>query len=137
MKNEKLTILWLRISFLTGAIVDGLAGIQMLVIAVSGTKLGLSQFKTDVPYRFAMAFGAALMLGWTGVLIWAWQKPVERKGVLLIVIPVVLGLIGSEVGAVIFHFLSLREVAPIWILQLVLIALFSCSYWKARSIGLK
>ena len=104
----------------------------MLVTAVYGTTLSISQFQPEVPYRFAMAFGAALMLGWTGILIWAWKKPVERKGVLLIVIPVVLGLIGSEVGAVIFHFLSLREAAPIWILQLILIALFSCSYWKAR-----
>lgn len=123
---------WLRISFWTGAVVDGLAGLYMLMIAVFAQTPALSSFQPDGPYRFAMGFGAALMLGWTGVLIWAVQKPLERKGILLIVVPVILGLIGSEIGAVCLRVMPLNEVIPIGILQLALILLFVVSYWKAR-----
>jgi len=123
---------WLKISFWTGSIVDGLAGIYMLVIAVFATSMGLTISQSGPAYKFAMSFGAALMLGWSAVLIWAAKKPLERKGILLIVIPVVFGLMGSEAGAVILRFMSFKEVIPIWILQLVLILLFSCSYRKAR-----
>lgn len=123
---------WLRISFWTGAVVDGLAGIYMLMIAVFAQTSALSSFQPDGPYRFAMGFGAALMLGWTGVLIWAAQKPLERKGILLIVIPVILGLIGSEIGAIFLGVMPMKEAIPIGILQLALILLFIVSYWKAR-----
>ena len=123
---------WLGISFWTGAVVDGLAGLYMLVIAVFATSIGLTSSQPGSGYRFAMGFGAALMLGWTGVLIWAAQKPLERKGILLIVIPAIFGLIGSEIGAVTLHFMPLKEMIPIGILQLALILLFSYSYWKAK-----
>ncbi|HOU14897.1 MAG TPA: hypothetical protein PKZ84_17455 [Anaerolineae bacterium] len=45
------------------------------------------------------------MLGWTLLLLWADRKPLERKGVLLCLIPVVIaymvvGIVGVRIGAV-------------------------------------
>ena len=48
-----------------------------------------------------MGMGASLMFGWTVLLLWADQKPLERKAVLLItLLPVVLGLALNEIIAV-------------------------------------
>jgi hypothetical protein len=81
--------------------------------------------------------GAALMLGWTVLLLWADRKPLERRGILPItVLPVVAGLMINE-GYAVFGsgFLSLPAVAPIWILQSALSALFLVSYFKAGKSG--
>ena len=34
---------------------------------------------TSGTYRFAMGYGASLMLGWTLLLLWAYRRPVERR----------------------------------------------------------
>ena len=40
--------------------------------------------------RFALLYGAPVMLGWTILLFWASRKPIERRGVLLCLMPVIL-----------------------------------------------
>jgi hypothetical protein len=41
-----------------------------------------------------MLLGGSLMTGWTFLLIWALQKPVDRRGILLLTaFPVIFGLI--------------------------------------------
>ena len=51
--------------------------------------------------------GAALMFGWTALLLWADRAPVERRDVLLLtVFPVVVGLAVNEAAAVATGFLS-------------------------------
>ena len=129
--NQK--ILWLRISYWTGAILDGLAAIQMLVPAVFAATNKLPDFHPGADYKYAMGMGASLMLGWTVLLIWADRKPMERKGVLPITIfPVILGMVVNEIWAVRSRFIALGVVVPSWIMQAVLIALFAFSYLNAR-----
>lgn len=82
----KRKILWLRISYWTGAILDGLYIIPMLFPEIGGNIFGLNDFRPDAPFRYAMAVGAALMLGWTALLIWADRKPLERREILLLTI---------------------------------------------------
>lgn len=63
--------------------------------------LGIRAFTPAPDFRDAAAIGAALMAGWTALLVWGVLRPVERRGVLLLAaFPVVLGLIAAGIYAV-------------------------------------
>ena len=96
----KTQIIWLRISYWTGAVADGFATYLMLFPNIAG----------GVEYRYALGMAASLMLGWTFLLIWADRKPVERKGVhLLTAFPVVSGLIMDELYALFNKLISFKK----------------------------
>ncbi len=121
----KKKILWLRISYWVGAIADGLATLRML----------FPKFANGVEYRYAMGLAAALMLGWTILLIWADRKPLERKGVILLTaFPVVSGLLLAEIYAVFSGIISFSRMLPTGIFLVALITLFTFSYFNARNV---
>src|SRR5208283_3709686 len=94
--------LLLRISYWSGAVLDGAMVIPMLLPRVGGALFGIQRINPGSDYRYAMMVGASLMLGWTVLLIWADRRPVERKGVLLITaVPVVAGLMLAGLFAVV------------------------------------
>jgi len=129
-------IRWLRVSYWTGAITDALAAVQMLVPSLFAFGNGLAGFAPGRDYRFAMGMGASLMLGWTVLLLWADQRPIERRGVLLItIVPVIAGLAVNEMVAVRAGFLPPWSQAPVWLLQAVLTMLFWTSYRRAASVA--
>jgi hypothetical protein len=129
--NKHNAVFWLRVSYWVGAIVDGIAAIAILFPKLTRFFLGFEPIP-DPAYRFAIGMGAALMLGWTILLLWADQDPLARKGVLLItVFPVVLGIVGTEIYAVASGFIPLGKMVPTWALQILLISLFSASYLNA------
>ena len=118
---------WFIIACVTGAIVDVLAAIQMLVPGLFAATSGLDNFHPGSGYRYAMGMGASLMVGWTVLLIWAARKPVERRQVLLMTAcPVILGMVMNEIRAVHDSFLTATAVAPIWLGQAILVLL--CLY---------
>ena len=121
-------VLLLRISYWVGIIADGLATLRMLF-----PKIG------SVPeYRYALGLGASLMFGWTLLLIWADRKPTERKGVLLLTaFPVCTGLLLAEIYAVISGVITFNKMLPTAIFLIVLIILFSVSFFYARSVDNK
>jgi hypothetical protein len=89
----------------------------------------------ETEFRYAMGLGAALMFGWTVLLLWAYMRPLERKGVLLITIfPVITGLFLAGVWAAVTGFFSVEKIVPTSILQIMLIILFGFSYLKARAV---
>jgi hypothetical protein len=57
----------ITIAYIVGIILDGLMGFDM--------------FLSTQP---VMMLGTALMIGWTILLLWGLQKPIERKGTLII-----------------------------------------------------
>jgi hypothetical protein len=121
----KSAIRWLRVSYITGAVADGLAGILMLLPGRMG----------ETEFRYAMGLGAALMFGWTALLLWANLKPLERKGVLLLTIfPVITGLFLTGIWAASSGFFPVVKIIPTSILQVVLVILFGFSYLKARAV---
>ena len=79
--NKHSAEFWLRVSYWTGAIVDGFAAMAMLFPKLTKFFLGFEPIP-DPAYRFAISMVAALMLGWTVLLLWADQDPLARKGVL-------------------------------------------------------
>jgi hypothetical protein len=66
---ETATLL-VKVAFLVGAITDGLAVIPMLSRRAGVVLFGGDASREGAAYRYAMGMAAALMAGWTGLLIW-------------------------------------------------------------------
>ena len=103
----------------------------MLSPKLYGQGLGLAGFAPGDDYRHAMGMGATLMLGWTALLLWADRRPLERRGILSLTVAVIAGLAANELRSVVAGFLPFERVAPIWILQGALVALFLGSHAAA------
>ena len=128
-------IRFLRICFWLGAITDAGAAVQMLSPRVFAFAYRVPDFAPGPDFRFAIGFGAPLMIGWTVLLLWADRAPMARKGVLPItVVPVILGIAANEVSALREGFIPLAALAPVWALQLVLAVAFIASYSYARAV---
>ena len=90
MRNR---LTFLRFAYWFGAILDGAMIVPLLVPSVASAMLGIDAFHPGPDYRYASSVGAALMGGWTTLLVWGGLRPVERRDVLLLtVVPVVVGL---------------------------------------------
>jgi hypothetical protein len=120
----------LRIAFLVGAVTDGLALVPLLSPSVATVLWGIEE--RSPAFRFASTSAAALMLGWTLLLIWAYQRPLERRAVAALTIVVVLGLVLAEVGAVLASSVSVSRMAPTWFFQVALVALFAAGLAQSR-----
>jgi hypothetical protein len=129
---KKQVILWLRISYWAGAVLDLLAGLTMLFPALFVINNQLSSFYPTPAYRYAMGMGAPLMLAWTILLLWADRKPLERKGVLPITLLVILGEVLNEFAAARSGYISAAALVPTWSVQTILAVLFAVSYWNTR-----
>ena len=69
METTKKTRL-LKIAFWIGAITDALAAKVMIFPKLRVYLFGAENFSISNDYRYALGLGAALMLGWTFLLIW-------------------------------------------------------------------
>jgi hypothetical protein len=119
------TVGWLRASFITGAVVDAIVGVLILIPSRMG----------EAEFRYPMGLAASLMFGWTVLLLWGYQKPVERKGLLLITIfPVIAGLMASAAYQLATGAFTIGRVLPTMLLGVALIALLGFSYFKARTL---
>jgi hypothetical protein len=116
---------WLRLAFAAGAVTDALALLPMLSPALANMMWGINE--TAASYRFAMGYGAALMLGWTGLLVWAFQKPIERKFVSILTILVICGFVVTEIVAVLYGWVTIDRMIPSWVMQIILLVLFGLS----------
>ena len=123
MNNQ---IRWLKIAFLAGIITDALALIPMLYPPMAKLMWGFDKLSDN--YFFAMGYGASLMAGWTLLLIWAYKRPLERRFIAFLTIIVIIGLIATEIFAIANGSININKMIPTWILQIVLLGLFSFSY---------
>jgi hypothetical protein len=124
----------LRLSYWIGAVFDGAVLVPLLVPAAAKAMFGLDSFAPGSDYRYATAVGAALMAGWTALLLWADRRPVERRGVLLLTVcPVVLGLIAAGVYAVGSGFVRLPYLLPVFASQVGVCALYLVAYRRAAA----
>jgi hypothetical protein len=112
-----------------GAIADFVNAIAMVFPSLMARMLNLDQIPTSVEARLALLMGAALMFGWTVLLIWADRKPFERRGILLITIfPVILGLALTTVYGALKGYIPIKGAIPIWLIQIFLTLLFLSAY---------
>ena len=119
----------LRAAFLAGAVTDALALVPMLMPPVAAMMWGFDQ--PTGGYYFAMGYGASLMLGWTVLLLWAYQRPIERRGVALLTLVVIAGLVLTEIVVVAAGHLDVSRMIPTWILQAGLAYLFTTAYTRS------
>jgi len=114
---------WLKASFITGAVVDAIVGVLILIPSRMG----------EAEFRYPMGLAASLMFGWTVLLLWGYQRPVERKGVLLITIcPVIAGLMASAAHQFATGAFTVGRVLPTLMVGVALIGLLGFSYFRAR-----
>jgi len=116
----------LRTAFVAGAVTDAGALVPMLVPAFARLLWGFDD--PSGSYRFAMGYGASLMLGWTALLVWAWRRPLERRAVAALTVLVIYGLVVTEVLAVRAAAMPAWRMVPTWCLQGVLLALFAGAF---------
>ena len=117
-------VVWLRASYWAGAVADVGIGVLTLVPGRMG----------ETAFRYPMGLAAAVMFGWALLLIWADRRPLERRGVLLPTIFVILGLISAGLVAVASGILPVGRIIPTSILGAALIALMGFSYINARNV---
>lgn len=90
--QKKLALI--RMILWTGAAADALWAAALVWPPLYVFLTGRALEPPSLNLRLAMGIGASLMAGWTVLLAWAAQSPVERRGVLLITVaPVICGLI--------------------------------------------
>ncbi len=127
-------VVWLRRSYWTGAAVDALATLSWLGVGVVPEPRAIRpalDVRSD-ELRYGLRCGAALMAGWTALLLWADRAPLERKGVLpLTVFPVIAGLAAADAAALRAGQLPRARVIPVRIVQATLACVFAYSYSKA------
>jgi len=123
----------LRFAFLAGAITDAAALLPMLIPRLAGWVWGFRDVSGSS--RFAMEYGAALMFGWTALLLWAYRRPVERRFVAALTAIVVVGLIVAEIAAVYAGTLEARRLVPTWCLQAALLVLLVRAALRTASAG--
>jgi len=122
---------WLRIAFIVGAITDGVAVLPMVYPPLARILWGLDGMPAS--FWFAMYYGAALMLGWTGLLVWAAIRAIERKFVAVLTALVIAGLMVAEVQAVNLGVIDARRLIPVAVLQAILLLLFLATYCGASA----
>jgi hypothetical protein len=129
----KRSIVFLRLAYWAGAILDAAMLPPMLVPSIGAKMFGIADFHPGPEYRYAMYVGASLMAGWTALLLWADRKPVERRGVILLtIIPVIAGLIAASLYTVASGLVPAGGILPILVLQVSLTAFFLGAYIHSR-----
>jgi len=100
--------------------------VPRLFLASTGVELPL-----DAGFRFGLLYGAPVMLGWTLLLFWANRKPLERKGVVLCLVPVILAYIAVEIAGIAMGIVTLSRTIPTFFLQGILAGLCIFGYVNA------
>jgi hypothetical protein len=125
----------LRIAYWVGAVFDALTLVPMLVPGVGTSIFGMKDFVPSPAYQYAMTLAAASMLGWTALLVWADREPIERRGVLLLTVLVVVGLAGAGGYAVASGVIAFYRMLPTWICQAVLSGYFLFAHRRSGGLG--
>lgn len=114
-------VTWLRTSYWAGAAADVLIGVLTLIPGRVG----------ETEFRYPMGLAATLMFCWAGLLLWADRKPLERRGVLVPTVAVIVGLMAAGAYAAATGIFPLQRIIPTTVLGVALIVLFGFSYLKA------
>jgi hypothetical protein len=126
----------LHLAYWIGAMVDAAMVLPLLVPNVAGAMMGIDRFAPNAEYRYVAGLCAALMAGWTALLIWADRDPVARRGILLLTVcPVVLGLAAAGVYAMQSGLVRPVYIAPIFAVQFAIMVLFVAAYRRARTLA--
>lgn len=93
MMNEQKRMLLIKLPYWLGIGADAIWAIALLFPSFFGLLTGNPEFNPDLQIRLIMGIGGSLMTGWTCLLIWAVNNPIQRRMVILLTaFPVVFGM---------------------------------------------
>lgn len=111
------------------AAVDAAVAAGMVFPPLLQPALQLAASPTAVETRYALDSGAALMFGWTALLIWASLEPVARRGVMaLTVVPAIAGLALATLYGYASGYIPWGGAISVWLLQGTLVTLLAVAY---------
>ena len=77
--------LWfIKFPYWLGIAADALWAAALLFPPIFGVLTGVDDFSPDWQMQSVMTIGGVLMAGWTVLLLWAVQRPIERRFVILL-----------------------------------------------------
>lgn len=127
-------IIWIRLAYWLGILGDLVAAVYMLFPQLDKSSFN-SGITSDLVFGLGTRRGAHLMIGWTILLLWADQKPVERKDILLITLcPVEAGRLVYLVYALLEGFAAPAQTISNLIIEGIFIAVFAIGYLNAKQI---
>lgn len=98
MDSKQKQLIYIRFCYWLGAILDGLMAIDMTLYMFFNTQVYLGLPHPSDQTQLALRYGTGLMIGWTILLIWGVQKPIERRDLLIItVFPVIISGVIYEI----------------------------------------
>lgn len=122
--NSRLMLL--RIAYGWAIIADAASAVLMLFPNLFVRVMNI-RLIPDNNLSFGLLYGVPLMIGWTILLMWANQKPVERKAILLLTLPVVAGYVLIEIYAIGKGWATTLQMLPMFISQVGMSTLFIIS----------
>ena len=127
-----------RIIFIRCVLWFGVVADFLNVLAYCFPQMSVGIFGGDVgritPFtRYALAHAAVLMGAWTLLLVWTDRRPIERRGVMLLTVPIALGIFGSFCYLLTEGILSGAATAML-AAPLVTAGLFLAAYLLSRTI---
>jgi hypothetical protein len=132
--QKKRAIFLLRLAFILGVITDAAAVLPMLSTKSAGNFWGFEAFPD--PTTFFMHFGAALMIGWALLLIWASFKPLEHRMIAAMTVVVVAVMIVAEIIAIQGGVLTFGRALVSLIIQALIFVLYSFAFVVSRKSNL-
>jgi len=92
MKNPQRMFL-IKVPYWLGIAADALWALSLFFPSIFAILTGSPNFNPDLETKLIMGIGGTLMTGWTFLLLWAVNNPIERRGVILLTaFPVVFGM---------------------------------------------
>ena len=130
-------IIFVRFCYWLGAVLDTLMAIDMTLYMVFNTHVYLELLYPSDQAKLALRHGTGLMIGWTILLIWGDQKPIERKDLLLMTaFPVI--IMGMIYDLLLFSagntFLTLNGLIHSYAIRIPLTAVFLIGYITAKNL---
>ena len=129
MADKRIALL--RITYWWGIVADAAETARMVFPGLFINSTGAAVERSP-GFDLALLYGAPVMLGWTLILFWADRRPLERKGVLLCLLPVVVSYFLVELYAVARGIVPLNSMLPVFVLQPAFLVLIVVSYRHAR-----
>lgn len=120
---------FLGMAYWIAAAVDGFIAVGMLFPQLLQPALQLASVPSSVETHYTLGVGAALMFGWTALLIWAAAEPVARRTILLLTImPVIAGLALLTLYGSLNGYIRFGGALSVWVLQTLLVLLLGWAY---------
>jgi hypothetical protein len=134
MRKHRAIVL-LKLAFILGAITDAVAAVPMLSPKAAQLLWGFQDFSG--PYLYAMCIGAALMVAWTLLLIWAAFMPIERRMVALLTLMIIVWFLVTEIIFITMGILTLDKALLSICMQVILSTLYTIAFLYSRPSNLQ